>query len=159
DEIELYFHPELQRTYLSFLIDSIKKVYLSHITSINICFITHSPFILSDIPSINILFLDEGLPSKIQGSIKTFGANIHQLLIDGFFMANTLGELAVLEAKSIIKFHSEVMEADQDQRIKLKAQYQQLKSRFAFVCENLGEEYLKGVIENHVDKIEELLGD
>lgn len=65
DEIELYYHPEMQREYLSFLLKMISKLPLENIDAINVCFITHSPFILSDIPNRYILFLDEqGVPKK-----------------------------------------------------------------------------------------------
>ena len=57
EEIELYFHPELQRTYLKRLFDGIKQVDIPNIKSLNICFVTHSPFVLSDIPARNILAL------------------------------------------------------------------------------------------------------
>ncbi len=55
EEIELYFHPELQRTYLKRLFDGIKQIDIPNIKSLNICFVTHSPFVLSDIPARNIL--------------------------------------------------------------------------------------------------------
>ena len=62
EEVELYFHPEFQRRYVNYLLNCINSINLQHIESINICFVTHSPFILSDIPQSNILFLQEGLP-------------------------------------------------------------------------------------------------
>ena len=87
DEIELYYHPEMQREYLSFLIKMLSKLTLGNIESINICFVTHSPFILSDIPNEYILFLnEEGYPKKDAINFKTFGANIHDLLKHSFFL-------------------------------------------------------------------------
>lgn len=56
DEIELYFHPEFQRKLVNYLLEQIKNINLS-LKGINILFITHSPFILSDIPKQNVLFL------------------------------------------------------------------------------------------------------
>jgi predicted ATPase len=65
DEIELYFHPERQKQFISFLLNRIGELQYKNIKAINLCFITHSPFILSDIPNTNILFLDEfGNPQK-----------------------------------------------------------------------------------------------
>lgn len=115
DEIELYFHPELQRNYLSYLHHTISKSNSNNILGINILFVTHSPFILSDIPNTKILFLDKDIKdinSKTISStkeIKTFGANIHELLINGFFMNNSIGEFALKEIKTIVEFHNEVM--------------------------------------------------
>lgn len=95
EEIELYFHPEYQRKYIDFLIRSIRKEKLKNIFSINICFITHSPYILSDIPSSNILRLNLGEPNKPKEYQETFGSNIHKLLSDDFFLdKGFIGEFA-----------------------------------------------------------------
>ena len=60
DEIELYYHPEWQRTYIANLLDYIGKINsenLKHIKGLNITFLTHSPYILSDIPNTFVLKL------------------------------------------------------------------------------------------------------
>lgn len=94
EEIELYYHPEYQRQYFNQLLDLIKRANLKNIQNINIVFVTHSPFILSDIPKCNVLFLKEGMPKDIMQE-NTFGANIHTLLKNGFFMPNLpIGEFA-----------------------------------------------------------------
>lgn len=90
EEVELYFHPELQKSFVKYFLDSISRIELKNIKSINICFVTHSPFILSDIPSSNIMFLDviNGIAVQQENKRKTFGANIHELLSDNFFMSD-----------------------------------------------------------------------
>jgi predicted ATP-binding protein involved in virulence len=95
DEIELYFHPEHQRQFVNYLIECIKNMEFDTIESINIQMATHSPFILSDIPKNNVLFLDNG--KSIVGNMpeNTFGANIHSLLQNGFFLDGVpIGEFA-----------------------------------------------------------------
>ncbi len=93
DEIELYFHPEFQRKYIDYLIRCIKSVRFQDIESINILLATHSPFILSDIPESNVLFLNEGRVQK--GISETFGSNIHTLYRDNFFINGMpIGEFA-----------------------------------------------------------------
>jgi len=97
DEIELYYHPDLQREFVKYLIDNINRLGLKNIKGINICFVTHSPFILSDIPESNILFLkvEKGRAIQKYPKLKTFSANIHDLLKSGFFMGNgMIGEQA-----------------------------------------------------------------
>ncbi|NHQ72782.1 hypothetical protein HAP39_20110, partial [Elizabethkingia miricola] len=47
DEIELYAHPEYQRRFINDLLTALKSINLRY-DSLNILFITHSPFILSD---------------------------------------------------------------------------------------------------------------
>lgn len=88
EEIELYFHPELQRTYIKNVLDGIKQLQLHHIESINICFVTHSPFILSDILSRNILALkiEDDHVNVTSKHMSTFGANIHDMLKNSFFL-------------------------------------------------------------------------
>ncbi|WP_312390219.1 hypothetical protein [Chryseobacterium sp.] len=87
DEIELYAHPEFQRKYLNDLLKALNSdsIHLEN-KNINIIFITHSPFILSDIPKQNVLFIDNGNPEDFK-EINTFGANITDLLAEGFFFA------------------------------------------------------------------------
>jgi predicted ATPase len=104
DELELYFHPELQRNLINDIIESIKRINLKDIDAINILLITHSPFILSDIPDSNILFLtEEGVPEEKRDNIKTFGGNIHELLAHSFFLnKGFIGEFAKNRIQTII---------------------------------------------------------
>ncbi|MDM1398615.1 AAA family ATPase [Myroides odoratimimus] len=105
DEIELYFHPEQQRTFINDLLVFLKKNEFKQIKNINLMFITHSPFILSDIPSQSILMLEDGVPVK-GDMVNSFGANIHDLLADEFFLKNNgfMGEFAKEKINSLIKF-------------------------------------------------------
>lgn len=104
EEIELYFHPELQRTYLKRLFDGIKQIDIPNIKSLNICFVTHSPFVLSDIPARNILALKKDIRDKEKISLSTFGANIHEMLKNSFFLKNgSIGDYASWVIRQIIK--------------------------------------------------------
>ena len=112
EEIELYFHPEYQRRYIDFLLRSLRKVNLQSIDSINMCFITHSPFLLSDIPQHNILFLqvdeNEKKSLPIKETIKTFGANINDMLANSFYLQDGfMGEFAKNKLEDIIKYLNE----------------------------------------------------
>lgn len=94
EEIELYFHPEYQRQVVRMLLDKIRARGFNNLKRINIMFVTHSPFILSDIPLSNVLFLKEGKPC-MEMKENTFGSNIHGLLRNGFFMPSLpVGEFA-----------------------------------------------------------------
>lgn len=109
EEIELYFHPELQRTFIETLLTGIVKLKLKNIKSINFIFVTHSPFILSDIPNNNIMYLtinDDGYFENTKERKKSFASNIHHLLGDNFFFENNvyIGELARNKIDQIIKF-------------------------------------------------------
>lgn len=87
EEVELYFHPEMQRGYVKNLLDAVKTIKLDQIESVNFLLVTHSPFVLSDIPKSNILFLhDNGEPANAKLDFATYGANIHDLLKQSFFL-------------------------------------------------------------------------
>jgi hypothetical protein len=101
DEIELYYHPEYQRVFLNTLLTQINELKLNHIQDIQIIFLTHSPFILSDIPSSNILRLIEGKSEP--EDTQTFGANIHDLLANDFFLKKgSMGEFAQVKIDEVI---------------------------------------------------------
>lgn len=101
DEIELYFHPNYQKNYVKELISTLS---FFNEFKFNVIFSTHSPFILSDIPSQNTLKLKEGLPVKNKDKINSFGANIHDLLADEFFMNNGfMGEFAADKIQKLIR--------------------------------------------------------
>ena len=61
--------------------------------------VTHSPFILSDIPNDHILFLDNGRDKSKEINFSTFGANIHDLLRKSFFLNE--GLMGVFAQKKI----------------------------------------------------------
>lgn len=104
DEVELYFHPDYQRKFIKELLDRFRNLRLKSVKSINILFLTHSPFILSDIPSKNILRLEDGEVSKKEFS-QTFGANVHDLLANNFFLNDGfMGEFAKKKIERLIGF-------------------------------------------------------
>lgn len=86
DEIELYFHPEMQRTFISNLLDGLKQMDLKRVESIQVIMATHSPFILSDISKDYTLFLSKDGTVRDVNSMYTLGANIHTMLKNSFFL-------------------------------------------------------------------------
>lgn len=117
DEIEVGLHPEWQRK-LVFLLSQILEKLINHFDiKIDVIIATHSPFLLSDISNENIIFLnkykeeDEEVNQKIGNckvlkdgiNEKTFGANIHTLLSNGFFMDQGLiGKFAKEKIQKVI---------------------------------------------------------
>ncbi|TWF40032.1 AAA ATPase-like protein [Chitinophaga polysaccharea] len=85
DEIELYFHPNMQRSFIRKLLESLSKLD-NNLYGIHILFATHSPFILSDIHQQKILKLKNGVTEHSENGYNTFAANIHDLLADEFFL-------------------------------------------------------------------------
>ena len=119
DEIELGFHPEWQKRFLNYLINTLSIVNKK---KVNFFIATHSPFILSDIPNQNIVFLKGGKQVNAFDKKNTFGANIHTLLSDGFFMdGGLMGEFAKHKIEEVIKLlngkSSEIKTTEEAQQI------------------------------------------
>ncbi|WP_312509653.1 hypothetical protein [Chryseobacterium culicis] len=88
DEIELYYHPDFQKATINDLLSLIKDANFQNVFNINLIFLSHSPFILSDIPKQNVLFLENGKPitqSRLE-QMNTFSANISDLISNSFFI-------------------------------------------------------------------------
>lgn len=101
DEIENNLNPNWQKKLIMLILEYFKD------TDISLHFIitTHSPFILSDLPKENIIFLEKGKQVKpFKENEQTFGANIHTLLSHGFFMEDGLmGEFAKSKISDVIE--------------------------------------------------------
>ncbi len=108
DEGDLYFHPEWQRKYIHYLLKYFSNVFLGF-NNIQVILTTHSPFLLSDLPSDNIILLDrkdEGSEVKIvdttELSLETFGGNINTLYAKAFFLGESTSEFALQKIKKDI---------------------------------------------------------
>ena len=108
DEGELGFHPQWQKEYLKILIDFLPQIFPDK--KIQIILTSHSPFLVSDLPKENIIFLSknekgECVVSKLQDRKETFGANIHTLFTDSFFMKGGLmGTFAEKRINEVIAY-------------------------------------------------------
>lgn len=102
EEVELYFHPEMQQQFIQYLLDGIRQLDIKYITGIHILIVTHSPYVLSDIPRLNVLALD--LDGDISPKrLNTFCGNIHEMLKDSFFLSNgAQGYFAQWEIRSML---------------------------------------------------------
>ncbi|ANQ48064.1 AAA family ATPase [Flammeovirga sp. MY04] len=159
DEIELYFHPEIQRTYINDLLSSFEDSPLNKVKNINFIFISHSPYILSDIPNQYVTRLKNGVETKFDETGKnTFGSNIHEMLSNDFFMENgTIGEFAKRQIEDIALFHEKVINSDTP-KIYSK-DFEIKKEKFFKTLNIIGDEIIKGLIKYQLETIEEKLID
>ena len=158
DEIEFGLHPDWQKKFLNELLFILKSFDIK----INLIYVTHSPYVLSDLPKQNVIFLDKddktGNCINVSKDIelKTFGANIHTLLSDGFFMRDGLmGEFAKSKITEILDFLNDIEELKTIQEVQIKP-----------IIESIGEDFLrekllkmynkKYTIKSKDDEIEEL---
>lgn len=103
DEVEICFHPEYQRKFVKKLIDQFVKLRLNYRCSLNIILATHSPFILSDIPMQNILYLENGKCVNDTIDVNPYAANVNDILNQSFFLKDSfLGEFALTRIKRLM---------------------------------------------------------
>lgn len=110
DEGDAGFHPEWQREFFINTIKFISKIFDKR--SVQLIFTTNTPFLTSDLTNPHIIFLER---NKATGEIiihekdvirgNTFGANIHELFANSFYMDGVLmGDFAKKRINDIIKF-------------------------------------------------------
>lgn len=136
DEGDLYFHPQWQREFLNSLLVVLPKILECNI---QLFLTTHSPFLLSDLPKNNLIFLERNsielnvIPnSEIDG--ETFGGNIGELYLDAFFMQGKLiSEFAASKIQELIyKIKNERALSREDE----------------ILIESIGDEFIKIEIQN-----------
>lgn len=141
DEAELYFHPEFQRQMVASLIDMLSWCHIDNrkIRSANIMIVTHSPFVLSDIPVNRILYLEEG--ERVEKNDQTFAANYHDLLYNQFIVRSTMGAVAEKAIKRIDRQYKE-------EKTLPPSELAYNKYIAAMVAEGYIREYLLGELDN-----------
>ncbi|MDU1847380.1 MAG: AAA family ATPase [Niallia nealsonii] len=139
DEPEARMHPELTRNFINEIVLFLKDLSDER-KKFQVIISTHSPFILSDIHSNNIIYLkkgDDGYSKPVKRGINTFGANIHTLLKDGFFMTSTMGEYTTNKIKEVITFINES---------KLEEVTAQQKDEWLYIINSIGEPLIQNRI-------------
>lgn len=106
DEAELCSHPEMQRQYLNTILNYLSVTGLTWGCAFHVLIVTHSPFILSDIPQSNILYLQNGKQIKSNNmNVNPFGANVNDVLAQSFFLdKGFVGEFAKKKIESLVRY-------------------------------------------------------
>lgn len=143
DEIENFLHPEWCRKFLSILIEELEK-YQNKI--FRLIFATHSPFLISDVIKENCFYIEKkNEKTKVQQvEIKTFGANIHDLLKNGMFMESTFGEFSKKKIREVLN------------KIEVST-YSDIKNDtdIKFVIEEIGEKLIENKLKSMIKNKEE----
>lgn len=168
DEGDLYFHPEWQKRYFSELLDYVKFLFPRN--KVQIIITTHSPFIASDLPKQNLIFLKqdaEGMCRVANNDIQfqTFGSNIHELFTNSFFLADGLmGEFArtkisdlIKELKSVERVSREEYENNYKKRIEIIGESFIQAKLFELVASKTDNNVIDSIIETRNTEIERLL--
>jgi len=101
DEVEMFLHPEWSRTFLDDLLLELKDYSEKQF---KIIFASHSPFLLSDICSEGVIYLEKKARETVvkEVEIKNFGANIFDLFKNTMFLESTFGKLATEKIKWVV---------------------------------------------------------
>jgi len=140
DEAELALHPQWQKQFIYHFVDFIETRFTNH--KVQIILTAHSPFILSDLPSNCIVLLKKEngktiISDSLQSVKETFGANIHELFTDAFFLQDGLmGEFSRKKISDLIN------EINEHKRISL----QDFENKYKNRIEIIGEQFLKAKI-------------
>ena len=139
DEIDNYLHPEWKRLFISILTEFLKENYSQY--CFQIILTTHSPFMLSDLKKEQIIFLDNKKQIPSREMKQTFGANIHTLLSDAFFMkSGMMGQYAKGQINNVIAF--------------LNGDNTDMNTKGALeIIKHIGEPILKSQLENKLNKL------
>lgn len=147
DEVELYAHPEQQRSFISDFVELLNDLQIDRDTihSINMIIATHSPFLLSDVPDENILRLEKG-KAKVRQNMNTFCSNIYELMANSFFMEYPMGEVARKLIGQIVKAYNQ-QDQDDLQEIRNK------KDFYVYLKGIIGDPYLRETVSMMIDSI------
>lgn len=128
DEPELYFHPEWQRKYIYFIVEFFNTYYKNK--NVQIIFTSNSPYVLSDLNNSSVIMMEK------EEENKTFAGNIMNLLIDNYFMEDTIGKFAEEKIKGIVN------------RVKNK----EINSDDLKIIDQIGEDVIRKNIEEMIKK-------
>ncbi len=141
DEGDLYFHPKWQTEFLYKLINILPKILQK---KCQIFLTTHSPFLVSDLPKSNLIFVQKtnednlSIISNEDIEGETFGGNIGELYLDAFFMQGSLiSRFATAKIQNIID--------------KIRRQEEQINSDDRTLISQIGDYLIKSQLEKLID--------
>ncbi len=142
DEVELYFHPEWCRTFIYRLIEYLEKN--TYDKSIYIILSTHSPFILSDIPKVNLRLLENtrGITELREPEQETFASGIYKLLKNEFFLKKYMGQFSEKKVKDTLLLISDLKSEKDEEKIS------EIRKRILIIGDDLIRESLNKNLES-----------
>lgn len=147
DEVELYFHPDLQRRFVKNILDALKNLHLEYIEGINIMLVTHSPFVLSDLPRTNVLALN----NKQSDIEETFCANIHEMLGSSFFMTYSMGDVAREQVEMVFDIYSRFKRGEKN--IIEEKEWK----KYQYIASKIADEYLGKLVKGMLEEMQPLI--
>lgn len=153
DEGETHLHPEWQREYLSALLEFIGYYATNKEIKVQLILTSHSPFILSDLTKDQVIFLKHnddvnrsGISVNREYQSNTFGANIHDLFKDSFFIKSFIGEFAQRKIDEVFNSLTQVID-------KKKKKDEVPKEEIKQIINIIGEPVIKRQLSKMYDEI------
>lgn len=138
DEVDLYLHPKWQQEGVQRIINTVLACFPS--CDIQIIFATHSPLLLSDIPSQHVIFLTKEENGMMEHK-ECFAANIYNLYKDAFFLDKdavwVLGTFSKTFVNNIEKELAKLEERKGSPSIITEEKLQDIRNRISFIGEDL----------------------
>jgi len=115
DEGESHLHPQWQKEFINIITEYLPDII--GVSKIQLILASNSPFLISDLPHYNVVFLDEknGKTKVKETPLSTFAANIHDLLSQSFFLDSTIGSLAENKINEVIQWLNQDQELTTEQ--------------------------------------------
>lgn len=174
DEADLTYHPEWQRRFINLLTSFLPRMFKS-CKDIQVILTTHSPLMLGDLPSGNVIYLKKEKTKKHLDEacqeddyitivddarkVNTFGQNLYTILNDGFYMESTIGEFAHQKIKEVIDWIETIKTAQKKLgKIKLAKTNAELEQHRQFV-NLLADGIIKRKLESELDDCSQILDD
>jgi len=119
DEVETALHPELQRRIVKNLMLFLEMIGKKNLT-VQLIFASHSPILLSDIPSQSVTILNQGKtqrPSAIARRSSTFASNIFDLYRLAFELKDgTFGSFATEKINKLLQKKAKELKFSENER-------------------------------------------
>lgn len=155
DELEVCFHPEYQQKFVFLLLSMLEKEKIQNKVNINVILVTHSPFVLSDIPKCNILCLEDG-HKKEYALQETFCANIFDLLSGHFFMDNFVGVFSSNYTGDVIEQVYKLCDQKKRKKRKPQGQYKKLRAQVDIIGDEIIKTRLVEMLDEYIKEENEL---
>jgi predicted ATPase len=166
DEGELALHPQWQKEFIFYFTEFIKSRFKGK--QVQVIITSHSPFLLSDLPPHCVVLLEKaGSETKVVDSLiskkETFGANIHELFTDSFFLKDSLmGEFARRRINQLINdikndkrlITSEIFNTDYRKRLEIIGEPFIKAKIFELIAESSSVSFIDEIIAEKTNEIE-----
>lgn len=110
--------------------------------------VTHSPFVLSDVPSCHVLYLSNGCP--VRNDNETFAANIHELLHNQFFIKDYIGDVGRKAISDLVEDYNKVV-SNKNADVQAKDLLKYPLEYYGYIARHVAERYMRKNLLEMVD--------